>query len=231
MVLLILFPAAQSGFVAQPSVGAGGPGPAGGGGGGSAGGDDIPAGDRLRFIQLNSPRPDAAAEVVPPPPVELPKPTPAPTPPAPTPVAPAAPAAPSTAPSSGLGGTGTGSGTTGGPGAGPGSGGGVGSGTGTGTGSGTGPGTGGGPGTNFPPTPTQFFLPPLPAPPSLRGYHLIAYFDVDERGNAKLLGFNPSRDGGYNRKLREVLLALKFRPGTRPDGTPIRDTVDIQFIF
>ena len=107
----------------------------------------------------------------------------------------------------------------------------MGSGTGTGTGSGTGPGTGGGPGTNYPPTPTQFFLPPLPAPPSIRGYHLIAYFDVDERGNAKLLGFNPSRDGGYNRKLRDVLLALKFRPGTRPDGTPVRDTVDIQFIF
>jgi hypothetical protein len=27
------------------------------------------------------------------------------------------------------------------------------------------------------------------------------------------------------------LLALRFRPGTKPDGTPVRDTVDIQFIF
>ena len=96
---------------------------------------------------------------------------------------------------------------------------------------GVGPGTGGGTGTNHPPTPTQFFLPPLPAPPSLRGYHLIAWFDVDEKGNSKLLGFNPSRDGGYNRKLRDVLSALRFRPGTRPDGTPVRDTVDIHFIF
>jgi hypothetical protein len=24
---------------------------------------------------------------------------------------------------------------------------------------------------------------------------------------------------------------LRFRPGVRPDGTPVRDTVDIQFIF
>ena len=222
-----MYPAAQQGFFAEPSVGGGGPGPAGGGGGGS-GGDDMPAGERLRFIRLNSPAPDAAAEVAPPAPVEPPKPVPQvqPTPPAPT-----APAAPVPAPASGLGGTGIGSGNTGGPGAGPGSGGGIGSGTGTGTGSGVGPGTGGGPGTNYPPTPTQFFLPPLPAPASLRGYHLIAHFDVDEKGNAKLLGFNPSRDGGYNRKLRDVLMALRFRPGTRPDGTPVRDTVDIQFIF
>ena len=190
----------------------------------------MPAGDRLRYIRLNAPKPDAAAAVAPPavqPPVPVAEPKPVPPAPAPAP----APSAPVTGPTSGLGGTGAGAGTTGGPGAGPGSGGGVGSGTGTGTGSGTGPGTGGGPGTNYPPTPTQFFLPPLPAPASLRGYHLIAYFDVDERGTAKLLGFNPSRDAGYNRKLRDVLLALRFRPGTRPDGTPVRDTVDIQFIF
>ena len=65
----------------------------------------------------------------------------------------------------------------------------------------------------------------------MRGYHLTAFFDVDEKGNSKLLGFNPSPDGGYNRKLRDVLLALRFRPGVKPDGTPVRDTVDIQFIF
>ena len=228
---LILFPAAQSNFEGDPTKGAGGPGPAGGGGGGSSGGDDIPAGERLRFIQLNSPKPDAAAQVAPPPPLEAPKPVVEPTPTPPPPAPAAAPAAPSTAPQSGLGGTGTGAGTTGGPGAGPGSGGGIGSGVGTGTGSGTGPGTGGGSATNYPPQPTQLFLPPLPAPASLRGFHLIAWFEVDERGNSKLLSFNQSRDGGYNRKLRQVLLELKFRPGTRPDGTPVRDTADIHFIF
>jgi len=102
---------------------------------------------------------------------------------------------------------------------------------GPGTGSAAGPGTGGGPAGSYPPTPTQFFLPPLPAPAGLKGYHLTAWFDVDEKGNATLLGFNPSRDGGYNRKLRDVLLSLRFRPGVRADGTPVRDTVDIQFIF
>ena len=127
--------------------------------------------------------------------------------------------------------TGPGNGVGGTPGAGPGSGGGSGSGIGPGTGSSNGPGTGGGPAGSYPPSPTQFFLPPLPAPSSLKGYHLIAWFDVDEKGNAKLLGFNPSRDGGYNRKLRDVLLSLRFRPGVRADGTPVRDTVDIQFIF
>ncbi len=125
----------------------------------------------------------------------------------------------------------TGAGNSSAAGAGPGSGGGVGSGVGPGTGSAAGPGTGGGPAGNYPPTPTQFFLPPLPAPAGLKGYHLIAWFDVDDKGNAALLGFNPSRDGGYNRKLRNVLLSLRFRPGVRADGTPVRDTVDIQFIF
>ncbi len=124
-----------------------------------------------------------------------------------------------------------GSGTSGTAGAGPGSGGSTGSGIGPGTGSSVGPGSGGGPAGSYPPTPTQFFLPPLPAPASVRGYHLVAWFDVDEKGNATLLGFNPSRDGSYNRKLRDVLLSLRFRPGVRTDGTPVRDTVDIQFIF
>ena len=125
----------------------------------------------------------------------------------------------------------TGEGTAGAGGAGPGPGGGTGSGTGTGRGSGVGPGTGGGDGVNHPPTPTQVFLPPLPAPPRIKPYHLVAWFDVDERGNAKLLGFNPSKDGGYNRRLRDVLLSLRFRPGVRADGVPVRDTIDIQFVF
>ena len=216
----MLYPIANESFKGTPAVGGGGPGPAGGGGGGSGG-------DRLQYIALKKPAADAAAQVVPP--LAIVPPKPVPTPPAPTPAP--APVVSTQPPAATSAGTGTGTGTAGTAGAGPGSGGGIGSGIGTGTGTSNGPGTGGGPGTNYPPTPTQFFLPPLPAPSSLRGYHLIAYFDVDEKGNAKLLGFNPSRDGGYNKKLRDVLLALRFRPGVRPDGTPVRDTVDIQFIF
>ena len=52
----------------------------------------------------------------------------------------------------------------------------------------------------------------------------IAYFDVDERGNTTLLSFNPSRDSGYNKKIREMLLEFRFRPAVRADGTPVRDT-------
>jgi len=46
-----------------------------------------------------------------------------------------------------------------------------------------------------------------------------------------LLRFTPSPDNDYNAKLRTTLLALKFRPGVRPDGTPIRDTVNVEFTF
>jgi hypothetical protein len=227
---LILYPAANTSFKADPALGAGGPGPA-GGGGGSSGSGDVASGQRLQYVELKSPAPDAVKSVVPPPPPipTPPKPEPTVTPPKPAITPPIAPAAPASG--TAVAGTGAGTGGEGTGGAGPGSGGGIGSGIGTGTGSSTGLGTGGGPGTNHPPTPTQFFLPPLPAPPSLKGYHLIAWFDVDEKGAAKLLSFNPSPDGGYNRRLREVLLALKFRPGVTPAGVPVRDTVDIHFIF
>ena len=222
IIFLILYPLATNDFTGEHAEGAGGPGPAGGGGGGSGGNA---GGQRLQYVKLQ-PVPDAAAAVIPPKPIVPPKPVVTP-PPAPTPQ----PAAPTAQPSATSTTPGTGTGNAGTAGAGPGTGGGVGSGIGTGTGSSVGPGTGGGPGGNYPPTPTQFFLPPLPAPPSVRGYHLIAWFDVDEKGVATLLGFNPSRDNSYNRKLRDVLLSLRFRPGVRPDGTPVRDTVDIQFIF
>jgi protein TonB len=220
IILLILIPISQNDYRGTPTLGGGGPGPSGGGGGGSSG-------DRLQFVQLKTPAADAAAKVVTPKPIVAPKPTPVVPPP--SPVQPAA--APPQAVAATSPGTGTGTGTAGTAGAGPGSGGGIGSGIGPGTGTGNGPGTGGGSGKNYPPTPTQFFLPPLPAPSSLKGFHLTAYFDVDEKGNAKLLGFNQSRDGDYNKKLRDVLMSLRFRPGVKPDGTPVRDTVDIQFIF
>ena len=63
--------------------------------------------------------------------------------------------------------------------------------------------------------------------PVAAGYHLIAYFDVDEKGNAKLLGFNPSRDGGYNRKLRDVL----SRCGSGQASGPTARLVAILWIF
>ncbi len=66
------------------------------------------------------------------------------------------------------------------------------------------------------------FIPPLPVPSSVRGFHVIAEFDVDERGRVLSMTFTETADRGYNRRLAEVLRSFRFRPGTRVDGTPIR---------
>jgi protein TonB len=213
---------ASTDFVHDPSVGGGGPGPAGGGGGGAGG--ERARGERLEFVRVR-PDPVVTEKISTPtitqlkPPEPKPAPPTTPAPPAPTPLLTPAPT------------DGAGPGAAGTAGAGPGSGGGVGSGVGTGRGSSVGPGTGGGPGKDYPPTLRDLFIPPLPAPDRIKPYHLVAWFDVDERGNSKLISFNPSKDGGYNRRLTEVLRSLRFRPGVHADGTPMRDTVDVHFIF
>lgn len=217
----------------QPlTQGGGGPGPAGGGGGGTGGtGGERTTPERLRYLQVAqpvpAPVPTVTPPVVPPPkpepvPEKKPEPTPQPTPQQATETA-----TTTTGPTIPTAGTGGGSGHDGSGGNGPGSGGGVGSGVGTGRGSGNGPGTGGGPGDIFPPTVTNLALLPIPVPNKVRPYKMVAWFDVDEKGNAKLIAFNPSKDGGYNRKIREMLAEVKFRPAVRADGTPVRDTVSI----
>lgn len=231
LLLLIVLPALDSGIDYGHRDGAGGPGPAGGGGGGLDGGGT----PRLQFVQI-APPPSAAAAAT----AQVPAPLPVPPPVAPPVVAPkpevtttpvAPPTSAATAPASGSGTVGVGTGKTGGAGAGPGSGGGIGSGEGPGKGSGVGPGTGGGAAKNHPPTLKQFVLPPLPTPASVKGFTLTAWFDVDSTGKATLLRFTPTPDRGYNNRVRETLLALRFRPAVRPDGIAIRDTVDIQVMF
>jgi hypothetical protein len=71
---------------------------------------------------------------------------------------------------------------------------------------------------------------PIPVPSKVRPYTLVATFDVDTLGNATLLGFNPSKDGGYNKRIREMLSEIKFRPAVRADGRPVRDTAQISAI-
>lgn len=214
--------------------GAGGPGPAGGGGGGTGGSGGRMLRERLRYMQVVTPQAQPAVQppVVPPPPkpVEPPKPDPVkppppPPPPNPTPQA-TAPAATATdvKDASVVAGTGGGSGKDGTAGSGPGSGGGVGSGVGTGRGSGVGPGTGGGNDAIYPPSVVSLPILPLPVPGKVRPYKLVAYFEVDTLGNSRLLAFNPSNDGGYNKRIREMLSEIRFRPATRPDGRPVLDT-------
>jgi protein TonB len=238
--ILILVPFTTN--VVTPILqGAGGPGPAGGGGGGRGGGGGASrpvSNERLSFIQVAPETPPPAPQVttpppeavVPPKPVEEPRPVPPPAPETkadsnpttksqPTPDVAAAP------------GTGGGSGTDGTNGSGPGSGGGTGTGIGTGRGSGVGPGTGGGTQVNYPPLPIEMFLPPMPIPPKLRGFRVTAQFDVDETGRVVSFKFTETSDGGYNRKLRDVVRSIRFRPGSRPDGTPVRMTAQIEWIL
>ena len=216
-ILLLAFLLSPAALLVDPNLkeellGAGGPGPAGGGGGGSRGTGTI------KYVKLE-PKPTPVAsvtpEIIPPKPVEpvipnldLPQlETPKVTVKVQTPIV-------------GIGG---GSGSDGSGGNGPGRGGGIGTGIGTGRGSGTGPGTGGGAQANYPPTPTEIFIPPMPMPSSVKGFHLIANFDIDERG--RQVGdpiFTPTKDGAYNRKLAEYLKTFKFRPGHTPAGVPIR---------
>ncbi|HEY0997814.1 MAG TPA: hypothetical protein VGD77_17625, partial [Gemmatimonadaceae bacterium] len=221
--------------IARIALGAGGEGPAGGGGGGRRGTGGSPAAtpEKLEYVRVAPPPPPPVAQVAPPVTTQVVPPVVPPVTPPPV-VQPTAPAVQAPVPVTGgivsaVPGTGGGTGSDGSGGSGPGSGGGVGSGVGTGRGSGTGPGTGGGTQANFPPTPTEMFLPPMPIPAGARGFHLIAEFDVDETGRVVGFTFTETRDGGYNRKIRDVLKSIRFRPGTKPDGTPIRMKAQIEY--
>ena len=223
VVALIIMPFAATGDIRRFAEGAGGPGPAGGGGGGNRASGGSPA-ERLEYVQVAPPPPPAPKVELPqsrPVVVEAPRLAPRPQlqPESQMPSVPAA--------AIGTGGTGS-DGTTG---QGPGSGGGVGTGVGAGRGSGVGPGTGGGGEANYPPTPYEMPLPPMPIPNSLRGDSVIAEFDVDQTGRVVSMKFTDTGDRGYNRKLEELLKTIKFRPGTTPDGRPIRMKTQVVYQF
>jgi protein TonB len=214
--------------------GAGGEGPAGGGGGGRGGTGG--ARESLRFVRL-APDPVPTPKALPPvpkpavPKVEPPKPKPVETPPAKEPQQQSAVPAPQQTAAAVLPGANGGSGRDGSSGAGPGSGGGVGSGVGTGRGSATGPGTGGGTQANYPPQVMNMTLPPLPPPPSVHGWRLVANFDVDSTGRVLDFKVNESPDRSFNRQVASTLRTYKFKPGTRPDGTPLRMIAQISMEF
>ncbi len=219
--------------------GAGGDGPAGGGGGGSRGSGGTV--ETVRYVKLVPtpvptpssipPVPKPEAPKVEPPKVEPPKPVETPPVKTPPPQQQSAVPAPQTTVASVVPGAGGGSGSDGSKGAGPGSGGGVGAGAGTGRGGATGPGTGGGSQANYSPQPIELFLPPLPAPKSVRGFHLTAEFDVDSTGRVLDFRYTKTRDGDYNKRIEDVLRAIRFRPGTRPDGTPVRMIAQLGYDF
>ena len=229
VVLLVIIPALVSTGVIDVIPGGGGPGPAGGGGGGTrgTGGSADQERERLRYIQV-SPTPIAVPSTLPPivPPVEEKKDT--------QPVVPPTVEINTEVPKAAIAvdltsGAGGGSGTDGSAGNGPGSGGGTGSGVGTGRGSGTGPGTGGGPGTIYPPTPAVLLVAPFPIPERIRGTEVVAVFDVDERGNVISFEFTRTKDGNYNKKLRDMLGEIRFRPATTFEGVPVRARTSVSW--
>ncbi len=223
IVVLLLLPTLLSSKVRSAlATGAGGSGPVGGGGG--SGGLLGPR-ERLQYVRVAPDPVEAQPSPVPVPIVTPPKPVV--TPPTPQVQPQATPPPTDAAPATG-GAAGTGN-DAGAGGAGPGSGGGIGSGVGTGTGTASGPGTGGGADSVYPPTPKVVFIPPNPVPAKIKPYTLVAQFDVDSTGKVLSFDFNESRDGGYNRKLREQLGRLRFNPGVKRDGTPVRATGQLTY--
>jgi protein TonB len=85
-----------------------------------------------------------------------------------------------------------------------------------------GPGTGGGNQANYPPRVMELFIPPMPVPDKARRSHIIAEFDVDSTGHVLSFDFTPTKDGDYNKRLREVFRGFRFRAGTTRDGRPLR---------
>jgi protein TonB len=221
ILFLLILPALIGTALAVSQDSAGAKGPRGGGGGGRLG--LMGGAESVRFIMPpKSATPAPTPAVVTPPPKPVPKAEVVPPPPAP-PTASTPPAAP--APAAPAGGSGSGGDATNGNG--PGVGGGAGAGVGTGTGNNAGPGTGGDGSDKYPPSVTNLAILPIPVPNGVRPYKMIATFDVDEKGTAKLIGFNPSRDGGYNRRIREMLSEIRFRPATLKNGQAVRDTAVI----
>ena len=222
ILVLLIAPFAVQEAIVEREQGAGGPGPAGGGGGGMRGTGALQR-ELLRFVQVQ-PAPPPTPQLTPQVRIEPPPP---PVQPIPEPVKPVEPSkvADAILPV-GVGG-GTGSDTSGGTGSG--TGGGVGTGVGTGRGSGVGAGTGGGNQENYPPSLIDLFIPPTPVPRSVSGARVVAEFDVDEKGKVLSVNFTQTRDRGYNRRLSDLFKEFRFRPGSTPDGKPIRMKAQVAF--
>lgn len=240
IILLLVLPALLPAVLERGPESAGGPGPAGGGGGGT-GGTGGKVQERLQYIQV-APAPPAAKPAVQAvtPPVVPPVKPPVVKPPEPKPTTTSlVPKVDVNLDAAKLGvnvasvtaGTGGGSGNDGTSGNGPGTGGGVGAGVGTGRGNSTGPGTGGGNGTIYTPVPVELFIPPMPVPERIKGSELVAVFDVDSTGRVISFDFKPTGDGGYNRRLREVLGSMRWRPATTVAGIPIRAKGTVTYSF
>jgi len=66
----------------------------------------------------------------------------------------------------------------------------------------------------------------------VRGFSFTAEYSTSiRRARVVDFHFSPTRDGDYNRRISSVLRAMRFRPGTRPDGTPLRMKAQVGYEF
>ncbi|MGH7567939.1 MAG: hypothetical protein ACREL9_03060 [Gemmatimonadales bacterium] len=117
-----------------------------------------------------------------------------------------------------------------------GTGGGAGPGTGGGTGAGTGPGSVAGPGTDgeggyiLDANPRGVILPPVNAPPAVKGRVYRVRFWVAADGRVTRVVVTPElRDEKYRREFIERMMAFQFTPARTRDGQPVASvyTIDI----
>jgi hypothetical protein len=58
---------------------------------------------------------------------------------------------------------------------------------------------------------------------------MAAQFEVDSLAIAGLLSVGPSRNAGYNKRVREMLLEIRFRPAVTMDGRPVKAIAQVSF--
>jgi TonB family protein len=63
----------------------------------------------------------------------------------------------------------------------------------------------------------------------VRGRAVAVTFTVNERGEITQLDFASTGDRGYDKRFREALRQVRFRPAVGPDGQPIAATFPILF--
>jgi len=65
----------------------------------------------------------------------------------------------------------------------------------------------------------------------VKGQHFIAEFDVDSTGRVLNFDFTRTRDGEYNKRIAEILRQMRFKPGVRPNGSPVRMKAQVGYDF
>jgi TonB family protein len=61
----------------------------------------------------------------------------------------------------------------------------------------------------------------------VRGKTVIVTFSLSARGEILRIDFESTGDRGYDRRLRERMKEMRFRPAVGPDGQPIPATYPV----